>query len=377
MNHVLLTTVFTGYNYGSSLQAFAGKSILEELGFECSLVARKSLVKGRDIRLGKIITILWRSLALSRKKGKALIRNYQSSYVKEMIGDSKNRFNRFTEDRLKPKYMTWRELKNAARDSLASFAGSDQIWNSSSLYVDPVYYLRFAPCEKRVALAPSFGRDFIADYNKKIIGRWVKDFHALSVREDSGVRLIKELIGREACHLIDPTLMISGDVWREKFGVPSRKEKYILAYFLDKPSELALKAIYVLKDYLNCDVIGIPYRFEDMSYCTKMVPTGPVEFIDLVANAQYVLTDSFHGTAFSLNLHVPFYVFTRSYGNSHSQSSRVESLLKMTGMTQRLDAEVSIADMNNLDFDHSETVLERERRKGREYILKSVSKSEL
>lgn len=375
MNHVLLTTVFTGYNYGSSLQTYAGKSILEQLGFECSLVARKSLVKGRDIRLGKIITILWRSLSLSWKKGKASIKNYQSSYAKEMIGDSQERFNRFTEDRLKPEYMTWRELKRAARDSLACFAGSDQIWNSSSLYVDPVYYLRFAPLEKRVALAPSFGRDFISDYNKKRIGRWVNEFHALSVREDSGVRLINDMIGREASHLIDPTLIISGDVWRERFGIPSRKEKYILAYFLDKPSDLALKAIYEIKDYLNCDVIGIPYRFENISYCTKMVPSGPVEFIDLVANAQCVLTDSFHGTAFSLNLHVPFYVFSRSYGNAHSQSSRVESLLKMTGMSHRLDAEVSIADMNNLDFDHSESILEQERSKAREYILKSVSMS--
>lgn len=68
-NKVLLTTVFTGFNYGSSLQAFAGKTLLKSLGYDCELVAQKSLVKGRDIRLGKLLTILTRSLLLRGKSG--------------------------------------------------------------------------------------------------------------------------------------------------------------------------------------------------------------------------------------------------------------------------------------------------------------------
>ena len=87
-NKVLLTTVFSGYNYGSSLQALAGKTILKELGYDCQLVAMKSLVKGRDIRLKKLLTILVRSLMLRGKNGSKSLSIYQNSYNKTMIGDS-------------------------------------------------------------------------------------------------------------------------------------------------------------------------------------------------------------------------------------------------------------------------------------------------
>ena len=84
MNKILLTTLFSGYNYGSSLQEFATKSIIEELGCECELVARKSLVKGRDIRLGKLMTILWRTLLTVDTK---TLKAYKSSYQKTLIAD--------------------------------------------------------------------------------------------------------------------------------------------------------------------------------------------------------------------------------------------------------------------------------------------------
>ena len=127
---VLLTTVFSGYNFGSSLQALAGKTILKELGYECEVVAQKSLVKGRDIRLGKLFTILTRSLLLRGKSGSKALSTYQGSYNKTMIGDSAERFARFTAEVLQPRYLSWSSLKKEATDCVACFAGSDQIWNS-------------------------------------------------------------------------------------------------------------------------------------------------------------------------------------------------------------------------------------------------------
>ena len=235
-NKVLLTTVFSGYNYGSSLQALAGKTILKELGYDCQLVAMKSLVKGRDIRLKKLLTILVRSLMLRGKNGSKSLSIYQNSYNKTMIGDSASLFIRFSDEYLQPNYLSWDGMKKAAKEAVACFAGSDQIWNSSTMYVDPMYYLRFAPAEKRVALAPSFGRDFVADYNKEKIGKWISEFAYLSVREDSGVKLIKEMTGREAIQLVDPTLMVDGETWKNILGIDDKESNYILAYFLDKPS---------------------------------------------------------------------------------------------------------------------------------------------
>lgn len=371
-NKVLLTTVFSGYNYGSSLQALAGKTILKGLGYDCQLVAMKSLVKGRDIRLKKLLTILVRSLMLRGKNGSKSLSIYQNSYNKTMIGDSASLFIRFSDEYLQPNYLSWDGMKKAAKEAVACFAGSDQIWNSSTMYVDPMYYLRFAPAEKRVALAPSFGRDFVADYNKEKIGKWISEFAYLSVREDSGVKLIKEMTGREAIQLVDPTLMVDGETWKNILGIDDKESNYILAYFLDKPSELARKAITELRAALKYEVIAIPYQFDDMSYCDKMVSSGTIEFLDLINNAKCVLTDSFHGTAFSINLHTPFYVFSRAYGTAHSQNSRVESILKKVKMQARFEPKDVLVQYDQIDFAYSESVLIEERKNAREYISNAL-----
>lgn len=376
---VLLTTVFTGYNYGSSLQALAGKIILKELGCDCQLVAMKSCVKGRDIRLKKFFTILIRSILLRGRSGSKSLRTYQNSYNKEMIGDSVSHFAHFTKEYLLPNYLSWSGLKKAAEGAIACFAGSDQIWNSSTMYVDPLYYLRFAPKEKRVALSPSFGRDFVASYNQQKMSQWIGDFAHLSVREDSGVKLIKELTGREAIHIVDPTLLIDGRTWKNTLNIEDRESNYILAYFLDRPSDSARKAIAELKSALNCMVIAIPYRFNEMDYCDEVVPTGPLEFLDLINNAKCVLTDSFHGTAFSINLHTPFYVFGRDYGTAHSQNSRVESILKKMNMQDRFEPKTTSGKYNQIDFDYSDSVLKEERLKARNYLrtaLNEIQKNE-
>lgn len=373
MEKVLLTTVFSGYNYGSSLQVLATKTILKELGYDCRLVAMKSLIKGRDIRIKKLITILIRSWLIRGKNGANALSTYKGSYNKVMIGDSVTRFEQFTNEYLEPQYMSWNSMKRLAKECVACFAGSDQIWNSSTMYVDPMYYLRFAPAEKRIAFAPSFGRDFVAEYNKKKMSKWISDFAYLSVREDSGVRLIKDLTGRDAIHLIDPTLMVKGETWKKTLNLQDKQENYILTYFLDKPSKSARKAIAELKETLKCEVIAIPYQFDDMGYCDKVVPTGPIEFLDLINNAKCVLTDSFHGTAFSINLHTPFYVFGRNYGTAHSQNSRIESILKMMNMQDRFEQKDIVGQLKAINFEVSEQILSDERNKSRNYIINTIN----
>ena len=369
MRKVLLATLFSGYNYGSSLQAYATKYIIENLGYNCDLVARKSLVKGRNIHLGKIISIFWRTLRTTDSK---TLRAYRSSYQKSLIGDSTYRFEAFEKQFLKPKRLFWSELKKEAKMAAACVAGSDQLWDPTTLYVDPMYYLRFAPKDKRISFATSMGHDFVAKYNEKKLRKWISEVKHLSVREDSGVKLIKELCGREALHLLDPTLLLNGETWRKKLEIQKQNNKYILAYFLDAPSQQAKCCINNFKKKYQCDVIAIPYEHEDMSYATKVVPTGPLEFLSLVDNAVAVVTDSFHGTAFSINLHTPFFVFDRNYGTAHSQSSRVISLLKKVGLIERYEPSEETNTEINLVFTHSDEILTAEREIAKKYLQESV-----
>ena len=373
---ILLTTVFSAFNYGSSLQALAGKQIIEKAGYECNLIKLKSLVKGRDVRIGKFMTILFRSLLL--KKNNAL-KTYNTSYNKTLVEGTERKFYDFTDTYLKPKEVTYGKLKRMAEESVACFSGSDQIWNSSTLYVDPLYYLRFVPKYKRVALSPSFGRDFIADYNKKKMKKWISDYPYLSVREDSGVRLIKELTGRDATHLLDPTLVINSEEWKSILCVEDKPKDYILAYFLDEPSDYAKKCLKVLKEKYDCKIVAIPYKFNDMDYCDEITVAGPKEFVELVANAKVVCTDSFHGTVFALNMHTPFFTFERVYGSANKQSERMLSILRKVDMLDRYHPKNVVEELNNLDFEHSEEVLNVERKKAYDYVnnaINSIRKNE-
>ncbi len=373
---ILLTTVFSAFNYGSSLQALAGKHIIEKVGYECDLIKLKSLVKGRDIRIRKMLTILFRSLYL--KKSNAL-KTYGSSYSKTLVEGTERKFYDFTDTYLKPVEASWSELKRMAEEAVACFSGSDQIWNSSTLYVDPLYYLRFASKYKRVALSPSFGRDFIADYNKKKMKKWISDYPYLSVREDSGVRLIKKLTGRDATHLLDPTLIINSAEWRRILFIKDKPKDYILAYFLDEPSYSVKECLKELKEKFKCRIKAIPYKFDDMNYCDELIAAGPKEFVELVANAKVVCTDSFHGTVFAMNMHTPFFTFEREYGSANNQSERVLSILRKVGMLDRYQPKNVVEELNNSDFEHSEAVLNVERKQAYDYVnnaINSIKKNE-
>ena len=112
---------------------------------------------------------------------------------------------------------------------------------------------------------------------------------------------------------------------------------------------------------------------EEVHVCDKMVPTGPIEFLALIDNAKCVLTDSFHGTAFSINFHTPFYVFERNYGSAQKQSSRIMSLLSQVGMLERYEVPDYHEYQALMDFSHSDMILENERSKVKQYIVNSIS----
>lgn len=370
MDHIILTTTYTGFNYGTSLQALAGKYIVSKLGYECDFVRPKSLIKGRDIRLAKFLKMLWRVISLGDIKR---LSPFVSSYKKKLIKGTEAKFFLFNDEYLLPQEFSWTELRRAAKNSVACLAGSDQIWIPDALYVDPIYYLRFAPEKKRIAFAPSFGRDHVAEYNVKKIRKWISEIPYLSVREISGVKLIKELTGRNSVHLLDPTLGISREEWKNLLSITEKKENYILAYFLDEPSKFALEKMKELKLSLGCEILGIPYQFENMDYCDKLICAGPKEFVALVLNARLVCTDSFHGTAFSMNLHTPFYTYERMYGMASKQSVRIISLLTQFGLMARYQQNNPICYIDNIDFNIVEHILAEERVKICNYLKDSIS----
>ena len=128
-----------------------------------------------------------------------------------------------------------------------------------------------------------------------------------------------------------------------------------------------------LKHKLNCEVIAIPYQFEDMSYCDRVLASGPKEFVDLIANARFVCTDSFHGTAFAINMHTPFLVFEREYGSASKQSERILSILRKVNMVERYQQMSIDENIDNIDFEYAENILTKERNKAYMYINNAIT----
>jgi len=382
MKKIIITTVYTGFNYGSSLQAYASKQFLSSLGYEAVILWHcDGFIKGRDIRFKKLFIIFLRTFWRPNLFIKTFS-TYKNSLQKEISEDAKKAFLAFTDSRLQVEKYSWSGLKAYARNEtvVACVCGSDQIWNATNIYIDPIFYLNFAPKQKRIAYAPSFGKSEIPKYNKEIIKKYVSEFDYLSVREEQGAHIIKDLTERTVPVLIDPTLLLDKNDWIKTRGdlQACERGKYILLYFLDKPSSLAIQYIKRLIEVYNCSTIAIPYQHSEFTKfdCCYNNCAGPLEFIDLVSNASFVCTDSFHGTAFSINLNIPFLTFKRDYGTATDQSSRILSLINKLGLKERFISETESTEEINpeceVSFENSNRLLTCERQRAKEYLLNSI-----
>lgn len=368
-----IVTLYRGYNYGTSLQAYALKKYIAELGYDAQIVwTNENTEGGRDIRVGKIFRIIRRSV-IRPALFKSTFWGYKHSLTAEIPKSIKEKFLDFTKQELQVKGMNIKELKKFAADNetAAVVCGSDQIWSAAGANVEPLYFLRFVPEKKRVAYAPSFGSGTVPSYNRKLIQKYLKEFAHISVREDQGANIVKELTGRDVAVVLDPTLLQKWD--EEKKRVIEEKD-YIVAYFLNEPSELAIQSLKKVSKELGYPILAFPYRYSSYNDIPEMKypDIGPNEFVSVIKNAKCVYTDSFHGTAFSINLHVPFWTFSRNYAGVAEQSSRITSLLKMVHMeSQYLSEQCSNVGIPKLCFEFSENQLEKQRKLSREYLVKS------
>lgn len=191
-------------------------------------------------------------------------------------------------------------------------------------------------------------------------------YRKISVREDSAVEILeKQYLIKNSVHLVDPTLCVSGDFWRQ-YGTPRKiKEDYILIYNLNRSKAFDRYAVELAKR-TGLKLVRFCTRYDQFYRPGKSMLVPEVfDFISLIDNAKYVLTDSFHATAFSLNLHTePICVYPKEFGG------RLGSILKQTHSTQRHIENYNDFDVVNrpVDFEEVESILCRERDKANNFI---------
>lgn len=380
-----IATVYKGYNYGSCLQAYATQEFLKELGYSPVILGLRSELSGAR-HLGRrkafvmFLRAIWRP---SLVRGTVLA--YLADLRKPVARRTRELFADFRSSLLHVDVRTWGGLKAfaSAPDTVACVCGSDQVWNASAAYLDPVYYLRFAPQNKRIAFAPSFGRAVVPRYNYGPIKKRISAIPFLSVREGQGARIIEEMTGRTAAVLVGPTLLLDKPAWISRMGDapqgrPSGND--VVLYFLDPPNDVAVEFIrrLVEHDHRTCVTVMHPHDRLAGLAGVEHLDAGPREFVHLVANAGFVCTDSFHGTAFAVNFSIPFCVFDRQYGAAADQSCRIESLLEMTALQSRfVRRSCDLAELGSCDFGQAQERLAQERQTSKAFLLDAFSRIEV
>lgn len=195
--------------------------------------------------------------------------------------------------------------------------GSDQVWHPNMAYAS---LLTFVKPNKRISYAASFGVDELTkDEQIKYLPE-ISEFSNISVRERSGVKIVEEICSKKAIHVLDPTMLLSKDEWIFKEIKPSNLEnsEYILIYSLGEILPDLLKKCRELANKENLQILNVMSDFYTVD---------PFEFIYLINHAKFLITDSFHGTVFSILLNTPFVVFNRT-GRLNKIFTRIESLLE-------------------------------------------------
>ncbi len=371
---VAILTLNGYFNYGNRLQNYATQEIIKDFNFEVETIINNNkeiyLNKRSNENISKINKIRGATLnELTSKLGKKWYR-----YIhKESILVRTKVFKKFTEDYIKETSFAISDI-NIPEDLSNRYdyfiTGSDQVWNPVNTLDSSIYFLTFAETHKRIAFSPSFGVSKIESKLADNYSNWISSMKSLSVREEDGAKIIKELTGRDAQVLVDPTLLLAKEKWLKIAKEPPNKPKgkYLLTYFIGGIPKEYKKQITHIARKNNLKIINLGDIKDKESY-----QTGPSEFIDYINSSSIFCTDSFHGVVFSIIMETPFIIYKR-VNNSQSMYSRLETLLGLFQMKSREAKNIKdMDDIFNVDFSHVPYIMSVEKKRALDYLRKALN----
>ncbi|MDP1624577.1 MAG: polysaccharide pyruvyl transferase family protein [bacterium] len=324
---IALITIHYANSYGGVLQAFALGKTLSRYG-DVSIIDYKTPYISktmRPIRLGlKPIDILRTVKDITRLLPRYRLIKKLKSFIKIHLN-------------LTQAYKD-SNISEIEKDYDVFVCGSDQIWNpiivNGTNSIDEIYFLDFVHRKKKFSYAASMGS---YHYEGKEIERLVyllNQFDAISVRELDSCQYLSELLNQPVTHNIDPTLLLPASDWRSLLHIGESKysKPYILVYAFGKDLQIK-KSVEYIAETLKLDVIAINQDVFINYKCKKHIrDASPEEFLNLFANASFIITNSYHGTAFSIIFNSPFVVT----GISQTGINRIQNLLNLLDLSERM-----------------------------------------
>lgn len=317
-------------SFGSSLQAYALQKKINDLGYDCEIIDYQYPNKLHKAGQNKL----------------KLFISYTIHYIINLFFGlpclvEAIRFKNFRRKHLKlSKY--YKDAKSLV-DNPPVYdiycTGSDQVWNSNFTKSDTSFLLSFIEGKKKIAYASSFAVDYVIEEYKDDYKKYLLQYDSITVRENSGIKLVEELTGKKAVQVCDPTLLLREDEWLPLIKESKIKiEKpyllvFILAYSYNPYPEVN-HIIETIQKKLGLHTIVLSGTKADYlrKDTTVIKNAGPNEFLYLFKNASFIITSSFHGVAFATNFKIPFYAIIKD-GNA---DTRLISTLKILGLEDRV-----------------------------------------
>lgn len=392
MKKIGIVTFVKCSNYGAELQAYALQEKLNLLGYDAEVInmeKEKGVLESSFATYKNAIVNRYREYGIVKgtaKIAELIVDKYQVRKTNKKFAAEKQQkdviFNTFFANYIRhsSQYYTLEELRNIQSmpyDIL--IAGSDQIWNfMQTRYLD-VFFLMMGNRwgAKKISYAASFGVKEIPKELTYKYREYLENMDAISVREMNGLNIVNNCSSRQATLVLDPTLLLTREEWVSHIGrkeyLPSGK-KYVVIYTLSGSHYIYTLAKRIAKE-LNVEVINIKNGYERKKGDEGIVhitDAGPQEFISIYNQAAYVITDSFHGTAFSINFNIPFTTLLNPVSNINS---RALSILKLTGTESRLiydNGSNKEPDSLKVDFGPINEIITSIRKESLDYLKRNI-----
>lgn len=328
-----ILTFHNAHNFGAVLQAYALKTCVKQLGHEVRIV---------NYRNPKIQSVYPKYLPprftlkeLNPKRWKQFIYDtLRGIYGQKEWAKRWKSFEKFIDSDLlenDTKKIEMQDFEGLALD--AYLLGSDQIWSSFLMgALDPVYFGAFKKQERIISYAASLANGMIAKEEEDAFRQLTGNIDILSVREEKLAENLNRITGREVATTIDPTLLLQAKDYEqllpEKLEREIPKKPYIFAYFVVEEQPVA-DCAKALAEQMNMPLVELHcYHMPECSADNQYADLGPAEFLYYIKNAEYVVTNSFHGTVFSI-------LYQRKFFSVYKKNGRVDNLLGFLDIPKR------------------------------------------
>jgi len=364
LKKIIIITYIFSYNYGAFLQAKATQLMLEKLGFSSIFLdyCSNGEKKQRSI-------IKWYKSQTVKNNLKNILGSLYFGIIKKEITNGKSNFGKAIADLPK--------ISMLALNAETVLCGSDQIWNPDICdgKFDPIYFGDVIGAQKKVSFASSFGSYRLLAGEEVIIKRYLSGFSSISVREEYAKKMLKSFLKNDIEVVLDPTLCVDKTGWlklsknREKYREVV-KEKYILLYTVGD-YRVAEKFIKYYKKKLECKVLWLKLDTRqnlDVDYIIN--DATPYDFLYLISEADFIITNSFHGTVFSINFNIDFISI-----KNQKNPERVKDILEKLNLESRLvDSSYTTSQMpcKCIDYSKSNMLLQNLREESLNWIFNAL-----